>query len=138
MKYPKLLQVGPGRKFVDALTLLMEKHSVEIRGRTEIHRDQGVVERVNRTLVERLFGYQYAEESQNPHICIREWVKRLPRVIKAINWQAKKAHPIVTRKVDTPICPFANVRYVYQPGELEDRQQIQYGLLMYTKLFFLI
>ena len=35
-------------------------------------------------------------------------------VIKALN-----NPPIVTRKVDTPICPFANVRYLYQPGELE-------------------
>ena len=32
----------------------------------------------------------------------REWVKILPEVIKAINWETKKAPPIVTRKVDTP------------------------------------
>ena len=32
----------------------------------------------------------------------------------------KKAPPIVvTRKADPPICPYANVRYLYQPGELE-------------------
>ena len=50
-----------------ALTQLMEKHSVRIRSRTEMHRDIGVVERFNRTLAERLFGYQYAKELQNPH-----------------------------------------------------------------------
>ena len=33
--------------------------------------------------------------------------------------ETKKAPPLVTRKVDTPICLFANVRYLYQPGELE-------------------
>ena len=38
---------------------------------------------------------------------------------KALNAETKKAPPIVTRKVDTPICPYANVRYLYQPGELE-------------------
>ena len=31
----------------------------------------------------------------------------------------KNPPPIVTRKVDAPICPRANVRYLYQPGELE-------------------
>ena len=98
---------------MDAVSQLMEKHSVRIRrGRTEIHRDQGVVERFNRTLAEGLFGYQYAKELENPHKRNRERVKRLPEVIKAL----KK---IVTRKVDAPICPYANVRFLYQPEELE-------------------
>ena len=34
-------------------------------------------------------------------------------------WGNKKASSIVTRNVDTLICPFANIRYLYQPGELE-------------------
>ena len=55
------------------------------RGSTEIHRYQGVVERFNRTLAERLFGYQYAKELENPHKRNREWVKRLPGVITAIH-----------------------------------------------------
>ena len=119
LKYPRLLQVDPGREFMGAVSQLMAKHSVKIRrGRTEIHRDQGVVERFNRTLAERLFGYQYAKELENPHKGNREWVKRLPKVIKALNAETKKAPPIVTRKVDPPICPYANVRYLYQPGEL--------------------
>lgn len=120
LKYPKLLQVDPGREFMGAVSQLMQKHNVRIRrGHTEIHRDQGVVERFNRTLAERLFGYQYAKELENPHKRNREWVKRLSDVIKALNAETKKAPPIVTRKVDAPICPFANIRYLYQPGELE-------------------
>ena len=99
-----------------AVTQLMEKHSVRIRrGKTEIHRDQSVVERCNRTLAERLFVNQYAKELQNPHKRNSEWVEILPEVIKAINGETKKAPQIVTRKVDTPICPFANVWYLYQP-----------------------
>ena len=40
-----------------AVSQLMEKHNVRIkRGRTEIHRDQAIVERFNRTLAERLFS----------------------------------------------------------------------------------
>ena len=63
LKYPKLLQVDPGREFMDAVTQLMAKHNVRIRrGQPGLHRHQGVVERFNRTLPERLFGYQYAKE----------------------------------------------------------------------------
>ena len=120
LKYPRLLQVDPGREFMGAVSELMKKHNVRIRwGHTEIHRDHGIVERFNRTLAERMFGYQYAKELENPHQRNREWVKRLPSVIKALNAETNKAPPIVTRKVDPPICPYAYVSYLYQPGELE-------------------
>ena len=63
LKYPKLLQVDPGREFMGHFNKLLAKHNTEIRrGRVEIHRDQGIVERFNRTLAERLFGHQYAQE----------------------------------------------------------------------------
>ena len=119
LKYPKLLQVDPGREFMGTVSQLMAKHKTNIRrGRTEIHRDQGIVERFNRTLAERLFGYQYAKEIDTQKRN-REWVRRLPDVIKALNAETKRPAPVVTRKVDEPICPNASVRYLYQPGELE-------------------
>ena len=119
LKYPKLLQVDSGREFMGAVTQLLEKHKVRIRrGRRDIHRDQGVVERFNRTLAERLFGYQYAKEIDTQKRN-REWVKRLPDVIKALNKETKKPPPVKTRKVDAPICPTASVRYLYQSGEQE-------------------
>ena len=91
MNYPKLLQVDTGRESMGSVTQLMAKHNVSIRrGREEIHRDQALVERLNRTLAERLFGYQYAMQLENPHTRNREWVKRLPEVIKAINSETKK------------------------------------------------
>ena len=79
---------------------VMDKHNVGIRrGRTDIHRDQGVVERFNRTLAERLFCYQYAEELENPHKRNRELVKRLPAVIKALNAETKKPLQLQQRKL---------------------------------------
>ena len=57
--WPEMLQVDPGREFMGAVTNEMEKHDVFVRrGRPEIHRHQGIVERFNRTLAERLFGHQ--------------------------------------------------------------------------------
>jgi hypothetical protein len=91
LNYPSLLQVDPGREFMGSVSQLMATHKVNIRrGHTDIHRDQAIVERFNRTLGERLFGYQYAKELEQPHTRNREWVKRLPDVIKAINSETKK------------------------------------------------
>ena len=67
LKWPKLLQVDPGREFMGAVNQLLAKHKTEVRrGRVDIHRDQGIVERFNRTLAERLFGHQYAQEMRLP------------------------------------------------------------------------
>ena len=80
LKWPKLLQVDPGREFMGPVSQLLAKHSVEVRrGRVGDHRDQGIVERWNRTLSERLFGHQYAQEMRLP-VGGRstEWVQRLP------------------------------------------------------------
>ena len=63
LKWPQLLQVDPGHEFMGTVTKVMENNKTTIRrGRTEIHRDQAIVKRFNRTLAERLFGYQYALE----------------------------------------------------------------------------
>ena len=46
LKWPKLLQVDPGREFMGAVNQLLSKHNVEVRrGRVDIHRDQAIVER---------------------------------------------------------------------------------------------
>ena len=139
LNWPNLLQVDPGKEFKGEVLLLMKKHNVSIRqGHTAIHRDQAIVERFNRTLAERLFGYQYAREFiLNKRS--REWVKRLPSVINALNNEVTrtinlKPNIAIKKKYINPnhqltighdallqplIGRNVTVRYLYEPGELE-------------------
>ena len=141
LTWPQMLQVDPGREFMGDVTKEMEKHKTYIRrGRTEIHRDQAIVERFNRTLAERLFGHQYAVEMLLPEgKRSTEWVKRLPDVVNALNNEAtrltgktpavaikEEAVTSLPTKYNRPVGlaekklpPLINVRYLYQPGELE-------------------
>ena len=138
LTWPQMLQVDPGREFMGGVTKKMEKHKTYIRrGRTEIHRDQAIVERFNRTLAERLFGHQYAVEMLHAGRST-VWVKRLPDVVNALNNEvtrltgkepasAIKEKNIVSKPYSRPVGvnekklpPLINVRYLYQPGELED------------------
>ena len=145
--WPKLLQVDPGREFMGAVNQLLAKHNVSIRrGRVDIHRDQGIVERFNRTLAERLFGHQYAQEMRLPEgERSTEWVARLPAVIAALNSEEtrltgrKPQDAIklkrVTQKPSSTVSgrtvglreqklpSGVGVRYLYQPGELEGGQR---------------
>ena len=142
LKWPELLQVDPGREFMGAVTKEMENHKTYIRrGRVDIHRDQAIVERFNRTLAERLFGHQYAVEMLMPEgQRYTAWVKRLPEVVAALNNEVTSLigkKPVVAIKEKNiyakPSTPYlrpvgesekklpsrVNVRYLYQPGELE-------------------
>ena len=141
LTWPQMLQVDPGREFMGSVTKEMEKHKTYIRqGRTEIHRDQAIVERFNRTLAERLFGHQYAVEMLYAGRST-EWVKRVPDVVRALNNEvtrltgkkpavAIKEKSVVATLLTTPytrpvgvnekkLPPLIHVRYLYQPGELE-------------------
>ena len=87
LKWPKLLQVDPGCEFMGAVTEEMKDHDVRIRrGNVNVHRNQGIVERFNRTLSERLFSFQYSQEmNMKSGERSTEWVKRLPEVVSALN-----------------------------------------------------
>ena len=143
LKWPKLLQVDPGREFMGTVNKLLAKHRVKVRrGRVDVHRDQGIVERWNRTLAERLFGHQQAQELlMNPDERSREWVKRLPAVTAALNGEVTRLtgkKPVDAIRQEhvpqnpSPVVPgrlvgleeeklpsSIGVRYMYQPGELE-------------------
>ncbi|MEW8686499.1 MAG: hypothetical protein AB2556_11865, partial [Candidatus Thiodiazotropha sp.] len=100
------------------------------------------VERFNRTLAERLFGHQYAQEMRLPSgQRSRKWVKRLPAFVAALNGEVtrltgkKPSEAIKARSVtqkpssvvpgrpvglEEPKIPSGvGVRYLYQPGEFE-------------------
>ena len=141
LNYPKTLIVDDGKEFYGDVTKLMEKHDVIIqRGDPSQHRSQGIVERFNRTLADRLFSYQYHKELEDPSKSNREWVFRLQNVGSSLN--NEKTRLIGMRPVDAikqtlveqgfsqPVKEYkekllnigTKVRYLYEPGELEGYQ----------------
>ena len=142
LTWPKLLQVDPGREFMGDVNKLIESHKVEIRrGVKGLHRAQGIVERFNRSLAERLFGHQYAQEilmeARGKNVRSTEWVARLPGVIKALNDEPtrligmKPSEAIKNKTVkvqssapardknEERLPPNVGVRFLYLGGELE-------------------
>ena len=145
LKWPKILQVDPGREFMGDVTKEMSKHETRIRrGNPNVHRDQGIVERFNRTLGERLFSFQYSQEMNlKSGERSTEWVKRLPEVVKALNNETtrltgKKPIDAIKKKVvdskkpnysrpvgknEKRLDSSVNVRFLFAPGELEGGQR---------------
>ena len=141
LNYPKTLIVDDGKEFYRDTTKLMEKHDVIIqRGDPSQHCSQGIVERFNRTLADRLFSYQYHKELEDPSKSNREWVSRLQNVVSSLN--NEKTRLIGMKPVDAikqtsveqgfsqPVKEYeeklldvgTKVRYLYEPDELEGYQ----------------
>ena len=86
LTYPKTLIIDDGKELYGYMTKLMEKNDVMIqRGDPSQHRSQGIIERFNKTLSDRLFSYQYHKELEDPSKSNREWVSRLQNVVSASN-----------------------------------------------------
>ena len=154
-----MAEAPSGREFMGSVSQLLARHSVHfLRGRVDIHREQGIVERFNRTLAERLFGHQYGQEMRLPSgERSTEWLKRLPSVVAALNGEEtritdKKPSDAIKAKTLTqkpssvvPGRPLGikeqkvpsgvSVCYLYQPDELEGGRGgplTPCGLLQYT------
>ena len=145
LKWPETIIVDPGTEFMGNVTKIMKNKSVKIqRSEANNHRAQALVERANRTIAEKLFSYQYSKEmvmEQNERS--REWVERLPAVIRSINSGVKRItgktpidaiklkeveenHVKYKRPVgldETRLPTGVKVRYLYAPGELEGGNQ---------------
>ena len=120
----------------------MEKHDVMIqRGDPSQHHSQGIVERFNRTLVDRLFTYQYHKELEDPSKSNREWVSRLQNVVSVLNNEKTRligmkpvnaikqtlveqgfSQPTSKEYEEKLLDVGTKVRYLYEPGELEGYQ----------------
>ena len=143
LKWPEILMVDPGKEFFGNVATLMTKHKVKFqRSEAGNHRAQAFVERANRTLGEKIFTHQYAQEIadvQKSKSRSREWVERLPAVLKVMNNEVTRltgkeptkvlksadvsingtnyGRPVGLDKVKLP--SGVKVRYLYSPGEGE-------------------
>ena len=133
----------PCKEIMGHVTSLMKRHNVIIqRSEAGNHRAQAFVERANRTLSERLFSFQYGKEtSSDDNERSREWVERLPAVLKSMNNEVtrltgKEPQEVLKSKdisINAPkyksnrpvgfdevrLSPFAKLRYLFAPGEYE-------------------
>ena len=143
LSWPELLQVDPGKEFMGKVNEVMKKHNVIVRrGSVGEHRVASLAERLNRSLAERLFGYQLAKEilieaRTGKKIRSKEWVNRLPKVIEALNNEEtrllgmKPIDAIKKKRIDAASSapqkwkdeiqiPYnIKLRYLYRPGESE-------------------
>ena len=119
----------------------MEKYDVMIqRGDPSQHRSQGIVERFNRTLADRLFTFQCHKELEDPSKSNKEWVSRLQNVVSALNNENTRLtgrkpvdaikQTLVKQGFSQPVKDYeeklldvgTKVRFLYEPGELEGYQ----------------
>ena len=139
--YPKTLILDDGKEFYGDTTKLIEKHDVIIQcGNPSQHRSQGIMERFNRMLADRLFSYQYHKELEDPSKSNREWVSSLQDIVNALNNEKTRLiemkpidaikQTLVKQGFSQPVKDYegkllvvgTKVRYLYEPGELEGQQ----------------
>ena len=136
LKYPKELHVDNGSEFKADVLKLMKEHDVKVISVTTKyhHNFTAFVERFNKTLGERLFKAQDAQELQNPTKDSKIWVKYLQKAVSRLNSEKTRmlgmtpAKAVKFDNVELKIkaYPKENIlpldslyRYLYQPGELE-------------------
>ena len=136
LRWPARIIIDPGKEFMGHVTSLMNRHDVIIQ------RSEAGNHRANRTLSERLFSFQYGKEmSSDDNERSREWVERLPAVLKSMNNEVTRLtgkEPLEVLKLkdisinapkykynrpvgfdEVRLSPFAKLRYLFAPGEYE-------------------
>jgi hypothetical protein len=131
LNFPETIMADKGHKFMGQFITLMKDNNVQIK-RSLNKKRVAFVERFNRTLSEKLFAHQYAEEIKTSKTNT-EWVYRLPGVIESLNNDVTRMidmKPIDAIKLDSVPQPEYEeeeieedlpidsiVRYLYKPGE---------------------
>ena len=135
LKYPVELHVDNGTEFKADVLKLMKTDVKVVSATTKYHHNfTAFVERFNKTLAERLFKAQDAQELQNPTKDSRIWVKYLQKAVSRLNSEKTqmlgmtpaKAVRLTSVELQVKSYPEEKVlpedglyRYLYQPGELE-------------------
>ena len=136
LRYPKELHVDNGTEFKADVLKLMKKHDVKVVSvATKYHHNfTAFVERFNKTLGERLFKAQDAQELQNPTKDSKIWVKYLQKAVSKLNNEKTRmlgmtpARAVKLDSVELKVKPYPEekvlpedglYRYLYRPGELE-------------------
>ena len=136
LKYPEELHVDGGTEFKSQVGELMGEHSVEVKRVTTKyhHHFTAFVENFNKTLAERLFKIQDAQELNDPTKDSRTWVKHLYKLVTKLNNTkldrigTTPAKAVKLEHVELNIKAYPKedalpvdglYRYLYQPGELE-------------------
>ena len=137
LRYPKEFHVDNGTEFKAGVLKLMKEKGVKVVSATTKyhHNFTAFIERFNKTLAERLFKAQDAQELQNPTKDSRIWVKYLQKVVTRLNSEKTQmlgmtpAKAVKLTSVELKVKPYPEekvlpedglYRYLYQPGELED------------------
>ena len=141
LKYPKIFQCDNGSKFKGEVTKMLEKNGVKIWQVTTKykHTRTAFVEALSKTLAERLFKVQDAQELNNPEKVSATWVKHLYGLVDKLNdmetemigMKPKDAIklnevPLVKQENYPPekVLPYDVLyRYLLQPGEEHDDQR---------------
>jgi Zn-dependent oligopeptidase len=87
LTYPKQFHSDNGAEFKSSVDTLLKEHDVEVKRVTTKyhHRFTAFVERFNRTMAERLFKVQDAQELQDSTKDSKTWVKHLQTIVRAMN-----------------------------------------------------
>ena len=103
------------------------------------HNFTAFIERFNKTLVERLYKAQDAQELQNPKKDSKIWVKYLQKAVTRLNNERTRTLGMIPAKaaklgnVELKVKPHPKeevaregnlYRYLYKPGQLEDDNRL--------------
>ena len=148
-KYPKAFQCDNGSEFKNEVTMLLEKHSVEIRRATAQykHIHTAFVEAFYRELAKLLFKPMDAQELQDPEKVSVIWVKNLIKIVNKminavssmIDMKPKDAIKLDTVPLDkkypeeTALPKDGLYRYLYQRGEQHEDQKRRATDLTWSK-----